>query len=87
MDLHIESSREVKRREGNSRKGFASMSPERRSEIARMGGLRAQEKGTAHRWTPDEAKAAGRKGGLKGKPAPAPVVVPVVVEESTGEWK
>jgi hypothetical protein len=45
------------------RRGFASMSPEKQREIARKGGRAAHEKGTAHEWTPDEARAAGRKGG------------------------
>jgi general stress protein YciG len=47
----------------SARRGFASMSPEKQREIARKGGRAAHEKGTAHEWTPDEARAAGRKGG------------------------
>ena len=50
----------VRRKE---RRGFASMSPEKQREIASKGGRAAHEKGTAHEWTPDEARAAGRKGG------------------------
>jgi uncharacterized protein len=45
------------------RRGFASMSPEKQREIASKGGRAAHEKGTAHEWTPDEARQAGRKGG------------------------
>ncbi len=45
-------------------KGFAGMTRERRSEIARRGGQAVQAKGTAHRWTSEEARAAGRKGGI-----------------------
>ena len=45
------------------RRGFASMSLEKQREIASKGGRAAHEKGTAHEWTPDEARAAGRKGG------------------------
>ncbi len=45
------------------RRGFASMTPEKQREIASKGGRAAHEKGTAHEWTPDEARAAGRKGG------------------------
>ena len=45
------------------RRGFASMSPEKQREIASKGGRAAHEKGTAHEWTPDEARSAGRKGG------------------------
>ena len=39
------------------------MSREKQREIASKGGRAAHEKGTAHEWTPDEARAAGRKGG------------------------
>ena len=50
--------------ESNTRnRGFASMNAERQKEIARKGGKAAHEKGTAHEFTPDEARAAGRKGG------------------------
>ncbi len=43
--------------------GFARLTPEQRREIARKGGTAAQQKGTAHRWTADEASEAGQKGG------------------------
>lgn len=45
------------------RRGFASMSPEKQREIASKGGRAAHAKGTAHEWTSDEARVAGRKGG------------------------
>jgi general stress protein YciG len=45
------------------RRGFASMSPEKQREIASKGGRAAHQKGTAHEWTSDEARSAGRKGG------------------------
>ena len=45
------------------RRGFASMSSDKQREIASKGGRAAHEKGTAHEWTPDEARQAGRKGG------------------------
>ena len=45
------------------RRGFASMSVDKQRVIASKGGRAAHEKGTAHEWTPDEARAAGRKGG------------------------
>lgn len=48
---------------GKQRRGFASMSREKQREIASKGGRAAHEKGTAHEWTSDEARAAGRKGG------------------------
>ena len=49
--------------EMRKRRGFASMSPEKQREIAKMGGRAAHRKGTAHEWTSDEARSAGRKGG------------------------
>ncbi len=49
--------------ERRERRGFASMSPEKQREIASKGGRAAHEKGTAHEWTADEARNAGRKGG------------------------
>ncbi len=39
------------------------MDAERQREIARKGGRAAHEKGTAHQFTTEEARAAGRKGG------------------------
>ena len=39
------------------------MSAEKQREIASKGGRAAHEKGTAHEWTADEARNAGRKGG------------------------
>jgi general stress protein YciG len=44
-------------------RGFASMSPEKKREIASKGGKAAHALGTAHKWTSEEAQAAGRKGG------------------------
>jgi general stress protein YciG len=49
---------------GKSRRGFASMDPARQREIASKGGRAAHEKGTAHEWSSDEAREAGRKGGV-----------------------
>lgn len=48
---------------GRSRRGFAAMEPERQREIAAAGGRAAHAKGTAHQFTPEEAREAGRKGG------------------------
>ena len=44
-------------------RGFALLSHKRRQEIASQGGKAAHAKGTAHRYTVEEAKQAGRKGG------------------------
>ena len=49
--------------EKKERRGFASMSAEKQREIASKGGRAAHEKGTAHEWSADEARSAGRKGG------------------------
>lgn len=46
-----------------SRRGFASMDPERHRAIARKGGLAAHAIGTAHEFSSEEARAAGMKGG------------------------
>jgi uncharacterized protein len=46
-----------------SKRGFASMSPEKQREIASMGGIAAHEQGRAHEFTPEEAQKAGRRGG------------------------
>lgn len=48
-----------------SKRGFASMDPARQREIASKGGKMAHEKGTAHKFTPEEAREAGRKGGSR----------------------
>ena|ERR1043165_617981 len=50
-------------RSRTSNRGFASMSPEQQREIASKGGQAAHQKGVAHEWTSEEARAAGRKGG------------------------
>ena len=50
-------------KQGRSNRGFASMDPQRQREIASAGGKAAHEKGTAHEFTSEEAREAGRKGG------------------------
>jgi len=45
------------------RRGFASMAPEKQKQIASRGGKAAHAQGTAHTWTSQEARIAGRKGG------------------------
>ena len=40
------------------------MSPEKQREIASKGGRAAHAKGTAHEWSSNEARDAGRKGGM-----------------------
>jgi hypothetical protein len=45
-------------------RGFASMDRNKQREIASKGGKAAHQKGTAHEWTTEEAREAGRKGGM-----------------------
>lgn len=45
------------------KRGFASMTPARRAEVAAMGGKAAHAKGTARTFTKAEARKAGSKGG------------------------
>lgn len=49
---------------GSSNRGFASMDEDKQREIASKGGKAAHEKGTAHEFSSEEAREAGRKGGL-----------------------
>ncbi len=46
-----------------TKRGFASMDPEKQKRIASMGGKEAHRSGKAHQWSPEEARKAGRKGG------------------------
>jgi len=46
-----------------SRRGFAAMSPEQQRRIASEGGRASHESGKGHRFSTEEARAAGRKGG------------------------
>jgi general stress protein YciG len=45
-------------------RGFAAMDRSKVSEIASKGGKAAHKAGTAHQFTSDEARAAGKKGGV-----------------------
>jgi general stress protein YciG len=45
-------------------RGFASMDRAKQREIASKGGKAAHQKGSAHEWTSEEARDAGRKGGI-----------------------
>lgn len=48
-------------------RGFAALDEETRRAISAKGGAAAHAQGVAHRFTSDEAKVAGRKGGLRSK--------------------
>jgi hypothetical protein len=52
------------------------MSPEKQREIASKGGRAAHEKGTAHEWTADEARSAGRKGGQVSRGGRGRLIIP-----------
>jgi len=52
---------------GKKPQGFAAMSPEKQREIASKGGKTSQSLGTAHRFTSEEARAAGKIGGGRPK--------------------
>src|SRR3954464_6052120 len=45
------------------RRGFAAMDPKLVSELATRGGKAAHRAGTAHEFSSEEARVAGRKGG------------------------
>lgn len=62
--------RPAQRRAGTSKtitkspRGFAAMDPEQQRRIASEGGKASHASGRGHRFTPEEARAAGRKGGM-----------------------
>ncbi len=41
--------------------GFAAMSPAKVRAISKLGGQKAHEAGTAHEWTPEEAREAAKR--------------------------
>jgi general stress protein YciG len=45
-------------------RGFASMDRNKQRDIASKGGKAAHQKGRAHEWTSEEAREAGRRGGI-----------------------
>ena len=47
-----------------SRRGFAAMTPETQRRIASQGGKASHASGRGHRFSADEARDAGRKGGM-----------------------
>lgn len=56
--------RPANRTGAKSRRGFAAMSPEIQRRIASEGGKASHASGRGHRFTAEEARDAGRKGGL-----------------------
>ena len=64
------------------------MSPEKQREIASKGGRAAHEKGTAHEWSAEEARNAGRKGGQVSRGGRGRLVTPTdatAMPPATGE--
>lgn len=63
---------------GKERRGFASMDPHKRREIARKGGKAVHAQGTGHEWTSETARQAAQKGGAgkARKRAQGPAVPP-----------
>lgn len=55
--------REIAALGGRASPGFCGMDPERRLAAITRGGHAIHAAGVAHHWTPEEAAAAGRKGG------------------------
>ena len=47
-----------------SKRGFAAMDPEKQKSIASLGGTAAHAQGRAHEFTPEEAREAGKLGGI-----------------------
>lgn len=50
-------------RVSKAQRGFANMDPEKQKRIASKGGKAAHAKGTAHEFTVEEARKAGKLGG------------------------
>lgn len=46
-------------------RGFAALSQEQRYWVSSRGVVAVQAQGRGHQWTPGEARAAGRLGGLR----------------------
>ena len=64
IPLEINSTNMPENNESRGGRGFAGMDEEKQREIASKGGKAAHEKGTAHEFDSEEAREAGRKGGL-----------------------
>jgi uncharacterized protein len=47
----------------SKKQGFAALDPDTLREISRKGGVAAHRLGKGHKFTSEEARAAGRKGG------------------------
>lgn len=63
MDISLEELQQPVVIKAGKKRGFAAMSPEKQQAIARKGGKTAHAKGTAHEFSREEARAAGKVGG------------------------
>ena len=70
MANNPDNNQDASQRQALSRRGFASMDPERQRQIASRGGKAAHASGNAHQFNATEAREAGRKGGLAGRRNP-----------------
>ena len=61
------------------------MDRSKQRDIASKGGKAAHQKGTAHEWTSEEAREAGRKGGMASHRRKQEQQQPSPMEESIGE--
>ena len=68
-----QSKRPARRIGEKARRGFAAMSPEQQRDIASRGGRASHESGRGHRFSAEEARAAGRKGGQISRRGPKKV--------------
>jgi len=59
------------------------MSAEKQREIASKGGRAAHQKGTAHEWSSDEAREAGRKGGMASRGGRGKLSITSVSDDSS----
>lgn len=50
--------------DSTSHRGFASMAPAVQHQLAIKGGKASAASGRGHKWTAEQAREAGRKGGL-----------------------
>jgi general stress protein YciG len=66
------------------KRGFATMPPDQVSELARRGGEAAHRKGTAHQFTTEEARVAGRKGGIAAHRTPKAAPTESIIEPQQG---
>ena len=59
------------------------MSSDKQREIASKGGRAAHQKGTAHEWSSDEAREAGRKGGMASRGGRGKLPVDIASESAS----